>query len=201
MDRRQYSGRSDMLAEQPHASSAQAVGAVSGHLSRTSNNWARGDPDMGLALSRSAGMRALPHGRAGLATNHTAALLTAEQRLAVTDAAGQRLFSASDPWRALRVWRGRVASTIPMKRSVTSASEHGFWRYGLLTDGRQRTVRAVTSATLWTLSARAFADLTIRYRAALRAEPGTSALSLEGRRSPSKDCASYGLSTAGRTLM
>lgn len=182
-------GDQDMLAEQPHASGAQAVGAVSAQSlsSRDLEQLVQRDPDMGLALSRSAGMpvaalrnyvlsrlQSVP----GWRRASRAALLDAEQRLAVTDAAaGQRLFSAGDPPSALYILeRGQMRLSDPSGAfgDISVGAGAVFGDMELLTGkAATRTAEAVTAATLWTLSAQAFADLTMQYpelRAALSQE-------------------------------
>ncbi len=182
-------GDQDMLAEQPHASGAQAVGAVSAQA-LSGNDLERlvqRDPDLGLALSRSAGMpvaalrnyvlsrlQAVP----GWRRASRAALLDAEQRLTVTDATdGQRLYSAGDPPSALYILeRGQMRLSDPsgVFGDISVGAGAVFGDMELLTGKpATRTAEAVAAATLWTLSAQAFADLTMEYpelRAALSQE-------------------------------
>ncbi|MEZ4769625.1 MAG: cyclic nucleotide-binding domain-containing protein [Caldilineales bacterium] len=172
-------GDQDMLAEQPYASGAQAIGAVSARSlsGRDLEQLVQRDPALGLALSRSAGMpvaamrtyvlsrlQSVP----GWRRVSRAALLDAEQRLTVTDApAGQRLYSAGDPPSALYILeRGQMRLSDPSGAfgDISVGAGAVFGDMELLTGKpAMRTAEAVADATLWTLNAQAFADLTAEY--------------------------------------
>ena len=182
-------GDQDMLAEQPYASGAQAVGAVTAQSlsGRDLEQLVQRDPNLGLALSRSAGMpvaalrnyvfsrlQSVP----GWRRASRAALLDAAQRLTVTDTtSGQRLYSAGDPPSALYILeRGQMRLSDPSGAfgDISVGAGAVFGDMELLTGKpASRTAESVTDATLWTLSAQAFADLTAEYpelRAALSQE-------------------------------
>ena len=172
-------GDQDMLAEQAYASGAQAMGAVTAQSlsGRDLEQLVQRDPNLGLALSRSAGMpvaalrnyvlsrlQSVP----GWRRASRAALLDAEQRLTVTDAAaGQRLYSAGDPPSALYILeRGQMRLSDPSGAfgDISVGAGAVFGDMELLTGKpATRTAESMADATLWTLSAQAFADLTTEY--------------------------------------
>lgn len=172
-------GDQDVLTDQPYSTGAQSVGAVSARAlsGKDLERIIQRDPDLGLALSRAAGMpvaalsayvlsrlQSVP----GWRRASRAALLDAEQRLTVTDAsAGQRLYSAGDPPSALHiVERGQARLSDPSGAygDIVVGAGAVFGDIELLTGKPAgRTAEAVADATFWTLSAQAFGELTAEY--------------------------------------
>lgn len=170
-------GDVDLLQGRPHATGAQAVGAVTGYaltaddLERAVQN----NVELGIALSQAVGMPVAAltnYARSrlqlvpGWRRVSRAALQAAVQRLTLVDAvAGTRLFSAGDPPAGLFiVERGQVRLSDPSGQEVTLGAGGVLGEPSLLTGKpNPATATAVEPTLLWKLDPAAFAEVTAQY--------------------------------------
>lgn len=169
----------DLLLNRAYATGAEAVGAVTAYTLSAADieRLVHDDADLGLALSRGAGtpiaaMRTYVRNRLqsvpGWRRASRASLMAAVERLSLHDAsAGKRLYAAGDPPAALYiVERGQVRLSEPSApgQEVTVGAGAVFGDMSLLTGkAHVRSAVVVENAVLWSLTARAFAELTAEY--------------------------------------
>jgi CRP-like cAMP-binding protein len=172
-------GDQDLLSGSPYGTTAEAAGPVSAQALAASDleRLVQRDPNLGIAISRATGapvaalstyllsrLQAVP----GWRRSTRAALLAVAEQLAVGDApAGQRLFAAGDPPGGLYiVERGQVHLVDPSGAEGDIALGAGavFGELELLTGKPYaRSAETAGDATVWTLNAASWSDVTQRY--------------------------------------
>lgn len=169
----------DMLLGRPYATSAEAVAAVTAYVLSAADleELIHSDTELGLALSRSVGapiaaLRSYVRNRLlsvpGWRRASRASLAAVIESLRLSDAtAGQRLFSAGEAPKGLHIIeRGQVRLSTPSEpgQEVTLGAGAVLGDIEMLTGKPYlRTAVVVEDAVIWSLGARAFAELTSEF--------------------------------------